>query len=304
MVAGRFVGQSVQRKEDPRLVSGHGRYVDDVRLPGLVHAAFVRSHIARGRIVSVQTEAARQLPGVRAVYLASDLDELTVGPLLATMYLNAPIPSPVALARGDVRYAGQPVAVVLADSRYLAEDGCDLVEVEYDPETPVLDMELAAGADVLVHPERGSNVVSEARRWDDELSLAIHDALHVMTRTYRQPRQSHTPMETHGVIASWDAFDGELRIWCTSQRVHEVRATMGRVTGIAEQRIHVVQRDVGGGFGQKGSMRPEEIAAVLASCRSGLPVKWIEDRQENLVAGGHARADRITVTMGLTKTDR
>ncbi len=299
MVAGRFVGQSVLRREDPRLVSGHGRYVDDVRVPGMVHAAFVRSHVARARIAALDVAAAERLPGVRAVYTARDLEPLIVGPLGATMYLSAPIPSPVALASGDVRYPGQPVALVLADSRYLAEDACELVRLDYDVATPVMDMETAAESEILVHPERGSNVVSQSRRWDDDLELAIRGAPYVVTRTFRQPRQSHTPMEPHGVVASWDRFDGELRIWCTSQRVHEVRATMGRVTGIPEQRIHVVQRDVGGAFGQKGAMRPEEIAVVLAACKAGVAVKWVEDRHENLVAGGHARSDRIAVTMGL-----
>ncbi len=132
-----------------------------------------------------------------------------------------------------------------------------------------------------------------------DLDAVLASAAHVVTATFHQHRQSQVPMEPHGVVVSWDPYGDELRIWCSSQRVHEVRATASRVTGLAEHRIRATQRDVGGGFGQKGSMRTEEIAVVLAAYNLGIPLKWIEDRRENLIAGGHARSDRVTVTMGV-----
>src|SRR5262249_41953706 len=156
------------------------------------------------------------------------------------------------LANGDVRYAGEPVALVVAESRYLAEDACDLIEVDYDVRTPVLDPEAAADDTVnIVHPERGSNVVARAGGDHPELHAVVASAPHVVTETIVQHRQSQVPMEPHGIVADWNVYDQRLRIWSNCQRVHEVRATVGRAIGLPEHMIHVTQRDVGGGFGQK-----------------------------------------------------
>jgi carbon-monoxide dehydrogenase large subunit len=304
-VAGRFVGQSVQRREDPRLVSGHGTYVDDVVLPGMLHAAFVRSDVAAARITRLDTTAARALPGVRAVLTADDLGPLVRGPLTATIYLGAPIAPLTALGGPDVHFAGQAIALVVAEDRYVAEDACDLVEVEYELYPPVVDLEAAAaGTGRLVHPDRGTNVMSQTGQPDPEVERLLARAPHVVTATFRQARQSQVPMEPHGIVVRWDPYDEGLRIWCSSQRVQEVRATASRATGIPEHRIRASQRDVGGGFGQKGSLRTEEIAVILAAVHLGAPVKWVEDRRENLLAGGHARHDRVTVTMGVDDDGR
>src|SRR5436190_3440776 len=159
--ANRFIGASVKRREDPRLLTGHGTYVDDLVLPGMVHAAFVRSPVARARIVSIDTAAAKALPGVRAVYTADDLNHLTHEMWSSVYGKGAPGPPPRALAQGDVRYVGEPVAIVVAESRYVAEDACDLVEVEYDPLPPVIGYEAALAGTELVHPELGTNVASQ-----------------------------------------------------------------------------------------------------------------------------------------------
>jgi carbon-monoxide dehydrogenase large subunit len=242
---------------------------------------------------------------VRAVLTAADLAPMIHGSLSATMFLGSPIAKLRPLADGDVCFAGEAVAMVIADSRYLAEDACELVEVSYQILDPILDPELAAGDTVnLVHPDRPSNVMQRQGAEHPELDEVLAGAAHVVTATFHQYRQSQVPMEPHGVVVSWDPFGNELRIWCSSQRVHEVRATTSRVTGLAEHRIRATQRDVGGGFGQKGSMRTEEIAVVLAAYNLGIPLKWIEDRRENLIAGGHARADRVTVTMGVDDSGR
>jgi aerobic carbon-monoxide dehydrogenase large subunit len=297
--AGRFIGQSVQRREDPRLVSGHGVYLDDVTVPGMAHVAFVRSDVARALITGVDVSAACRAPGVRAVLTAADLAPMVHGPLSATMFLGSPIAKLRPLAAGDVRFAGEAVAMVIADSRYLAEDACELVEVSYQVLDPILDAALAADDTVnLVHPDRPSNVMQRLGTEHPDLDEVLAGAAHVVTATFQQYRQSQVPMEPHGVVVNWDPFGDELRIWCSSQRVHEVRATASRVTGLAEHRIRASQRDVGGGFGQKGSMRTEEVAVVLAAYNLRIPLKWIEDRRENLIAGGHARSDQVTVTMG------
>ena len=298
--AARFVGQSVHRKEDPRLVSGNGTYVDDVVLPNMLHVSFFRSDVARARITRLDVDAARQAKGVHAVFVAADLNPYVKGTLSATMFMDTAVAKLRPLADGDVRFAGEAIAMVVADNRYLAEDACDLIEVDYDVLPPVVDVEQAAADTVnLVHPELGSNVVGSAKVAHPELDSIFASAPHVFTETFRQFRQSQVPMEPHGIIVRWKPFDQEMHVWSSCQRVHEVRATLCRVLGVGEHAIHVTQRDVGGGFGQKGAMRPEQISVAIAAFIMGRTIKWIEDRRENLVSGGHARSDRVTVTMAL-----
>ncbi|HEY7137141.1 MAG TPA: xanthine dehydrogenase family protein molybdopterin-binding subunit [Acidimicrobiia bacterium] len=302
--AGRFVGQSVRRKEDPRLVTGHGRYVDDVVVPGMLHAAFVRSDVARGRITHLDVTEARAVPGVHAVLTAAELDPHVAGPMLPSMFAEGRqgVCAPVRpLADGDVRFVGDPIVLVVAESRYVAEDACELVEVEYGPLAPVVDFELAAEDTTnLVHPELGSNVATTmATPPDPTLDEAFASAAQVVTETFHQQRQTPTPMETRGIVADWNATAGSLQVWMSSQNPHEVRRTCARILGIPENRVRVTQQDVGGGFGQKFFMPRDEMTIVLAAHLLGLPVKWIEDRRENLLASNHARTDRATVTVGV-----
>jgi carbon-monoxide dehydrogenase large subunit len=295
--AARFVGQSVQRKEDPRLVSGHGTYLDDVVLPRMLHVSFLRSDVARARITRLDVSAARQARGVHAVFIASDLAPHVKGTLSATLFLDAPTPPLRPLADGDVRFAGEAIAMVVADDRYLAEDACDLIEVDYEVLPPVIDLEGAADNTDLVHPERGTNVVNRGGVAHPELDDVFASAPHVITETFRQFWQSQVPMEPHGIIVRWSPHDHEMHVWSSCQRVHEVRATLCRVLDLGEHLIHVTQRDVGGGFGQKGAMRTEQISVAIGAYILGRTLKWVEDRRENLVSGGHARSDRVAVTM-------
>jgi len=304
----RFVGQRVERREDLRLVTGHGAYVDDLVLPGVLHAAFVRSPVARGRVTRLDTAAARAVPGVVAVLTAADLDGLVQASWVD--YEGPPGPTPSrpfrVLAGQDVRFAGEPLAVVVAESRYLAEDGVDAVEVDIDADTPVLDMETALDpATPLVHPELGSNQTSVVSAPEDpELDAVFATAPHVVTETYRQHRHACVPMETRGIAASWDPYRQELQVWCSTQGPHGVRTLLARMLGLADNRVRVVMPDVGGGFGQKMFLIPDEIAAVLAARVLGRPVKWIEDRRENLLSGLHAREDRVTVGLALDDDGR
>jgi carbon-monoxide dehydrogenase large subunit len=300
--AGRFVGQSVTRREDPRLVTGHGRYVDDVVLPGMLHAAFVRSDLPRARITGIDVREAAALDGVEAVYTAADLEPLITGSLLPTMFASGNLgrSAPVrALASGDVRFVGDPVAIVVAVSRYLAEDACELITIDYEPLSPIVDYEQAAEHPEHVHHEYDTNVVSTVSVPAAGLEEAFAGATSVVTETFHQHRQTNVPMETRGIVASWDPADGHLQVWMSSQNPHEVRLTCSRILGIPENHVRVTQQDVGGGFGQKFFMPRDEITVVLAARRLGRPVKWVEDRRENLIAANHARLDRLTASIGV-----
>jgi carbon-monoxide dehydrogenase large subunit len=303
LTAGRFVGQSVKRKEDARLVTGHGRYVDDVTVPGLLHCAFLRSDLARARITHLDVAAARALDGVHAVLTAADLKQQLKGDMVPTMLADgdrgagAPLRP---LADGDVRFVGDPIALVVADTRYVAEDAVDLIDVEYEPLPAVVDFEAAADdTDNIVHPELGSNVAATMAVPNPELDSILESAAHVVTETFWQHRATPTPMETRGIVASWDRFGQRLQVWMSSQNPHEVKLVCSRILGIPANQVRVTQEDVGGGFGQKFFMPREEMTIVLAAHLLGRPIKWIEDRRENLIASNHARVDKGTVTMAV-----
>jgi carbon-monoxide dehydrogenase large subunit len=301
IAAHRFIGQSVLRREDPRLLTGQGRYVDDIRVPGTLHAAFLRSNVARGTITHLDVTGARAAEGVVAVLTADDLND-RVGPMLPTMFLDPTFgaSAPVRLlARGDVRFAGEPVAIVVATSRYLAEDACELIELDIDPLPPIIDPESARASTELVHPERPGNVSGLVEVPNPLVDAALESAAHVVSDTFVQQRQSQAPMETRGILAVPGPFAESIEIWMSGQMPHEARLIFSRALGIPEHKIRVSQHDVGGGFGQKGFANREEINIALAAIVMGRPVKWIEDRRENLMAASHARWDRLTVTMAL-----
>jgi carbon-monoxide dehydrogenase large subunit len=298
--AARFVGQRVKRREDPRLLSGHGRYADDISLPGQLHIAFLRSDVPAGRIRGIDVRAALALPGVQAVFTGADLNDIS-GPLWTTT--NGPPafgPPMHPLAGDDVRFVGDPIAMVVATSRYIAEDGCELIEVDLEatPAVSTLEQAMAEGAP-LVHPELGTNVLDAPRPPDPELDAVMAGAAHVVTRTFAMTRTTNVPMEGRGMVASWDRYARELRVWPSTQSPHEIKAFAGRVLGIPENQVRVEMGDVGGGFGQKMYPTREEAAVLLAAKAVGRPVKWIEDRRENLIAANQARHDIATVTMAV-----
>jgi carbon-monoxide dehydrogenase large subunit len=298
---GRFVGQRVPRHEDVRFVTGTGEYVDDVVLQGTLHAAFARSHMARGTLTGVDTTAAAEMPGVVAVLTAAELNHL-----VREWWTDLEGPDgqsrPFRLfAEDDVRFVGEPVAMVVADSRYLAEDAVDLLEIDIDPETSVVDPEHAAddGAPV-VHPELGSNVLLELPAVETPaVESAFASAPHVFTETFRQHRYACVPMETRGILASWDPAGRQLTVWLSTQGQFAAQGVFARVLGISEAQIRVIMPDVGGAFGQKMFPHPEELAVGFATRRLGRPVKWIEDRRENLLCGEHAREDQATMSFAV-----
>lgn len=300
--AGRFVGQSVTRKEDRRLLTGHGLYVDDVALPGMLHAAFVRSDIARGTLAGVDVDEARRAAGVVAVYTWQDFDG-TFGPSWHTM-LGEELQVPPPLAIGDVRHVGEPIALVVAESRYLAEDAAELVVVDIDPGDAVVDFTTAAAdTDHLVHAAWGlpSNAMVQVpfTALSPDLDDAFAAAPHVTECTVTQNRYLCVPMEARGIVASWVAGRDELDLTCSCQGVHETRNFFARYLQIGESQVRVTARDVGGGFGQKMFVFREECAVVLAARKLGVPVKWIEDRRENLVSASHSRNEQGRVRLAI-----
>jgi carbon-monoxide dehydrogenase large subunit len=295
----RFVGQRVPRTEDARFLTGHGKFVDDVVVPGVLHCAFARSDLARGRLVSVDVSAAREMPGVVAVYVAGDLDDM-VGDIRTSDEVNMGEHRQFRLfADGDVRAVGEAVAMVVADSRYRAEDAVDAIVIEIEPEQAVVDYEqaMAEGAP-LVHPGSESNMLHTVpppmpRPDIDEI---IAGAPVVLTETFRQHRYSTVPMETRGVVAEWERHSKYLTVHIATQGAHNARAFFTRVFGLDENQVRVIMPDVGGGFGLKMNPRSEETAAVAAAIRLGRPVKWIQDRRENLGADEQSRGEMATIT--------
>jgi carbon-monoxide dehydrogenase large subunit len=302
--AGRHVGQSVMRREDRRMLTGHARYVANLQVPGALHAAFVRSPEARGQIGSVDTSRARRHPGVVAVLTARDLNPRCAA-MTATLYLDAPNPPLRPLADDDVRFVGHSIALVVAESEAIARDAAELVEVNIEPSPAAVDLDDARSDRVVVHRELGTNVAGAVDTTDDETWAAVtRSAAHVVTRTFEHARAANAPMEGRAILADWDPWAPELSIWISSQNAHEVRATTARMLQLPEHRIRVIAPDVGGGFGQKIFVSPDEACIVLAAHTLARPVRWIEAREENLMAAGHARHDRATATVALDADGR
>jgi aerobic carbon-monoxide dehydrogenase large subunit len=312
--AGRFVGQSVKRKEDARLVTGHGRYVEDVLWPDTWHVAFLRSPVARGRISHLDVSAAQAMEGVRAVYTGADLNKHVRSWWFTMMGPEGPQPPRRLLAEDDVRWAGEAIAMVLAESRYLAEDAVELIDLDIETQPAVLSDHLGVWATTgedteLVHPEWGSNVASRLPTPDmPQSNPALEDILasapHVFEQTFHQHRHLCVPMETRGISVRWDPERSQLEIVSATQSAHEARSLSARLLGISETQVHAWAEDVGGGFGQKMYPTTEELACVVAAYLEGCAVRWIEDRNENLMAGGHARTEDMTVTLAVDADGR
>src|SRR5579875_563434 len=295
----RLVGSRISRKEDPRLLTGRGRYVDDVRVPDMLHVAFARSDIARARVVSIDSAAAAALPGVVAVLTATDLNHLLAGPIAATPTLDMAVPGPYkVLADDEVRYVGDPYAMVVAKSRAVAEDAIDLLKPTLEPLAPVVDYTTALTSTERVHPHLESNRAGGMPvPLDDELRAVLENAPNVVTDTFVQNRYLAVPLEARGIVAWWDPARQFFDLWVSTQSPHDVRAVAARITGVPEHQIRVQMGDVGGGFGQKAYLARDEQIVILASYYLGRPLKWIEDRRENLMADASARAAPATVSM-------
>ena len=292
--ATRYIGRRVPRKEDGRLLTGRGTFVDDVAAPGMLHVAFHRSPIARGRITSIDISAAKELPGVFAVLTFDDIRERGVG-LLTFFFTPSEVPCPL-LADGEVRYVGDPVAMVIAQDRYLAEDAAALITVEYDEEDPVVTL-ADARAGKPVHPTTDNNVAQVIGIEDDEdLEQALAKAPHLVSRTIVHQRIAQSPMETRGVVAQMQG-DEELLVHITCQSPHLVARWLQLALGLPNISVRVIAKDVGGSFGLKNHPWREETATIVAAMMLGRPLKWIEDRLENLTACNQCREQEMTTRM-------
>jgi len=288
----RYFGARITRNEDPALLTGRGLFVDDVRLPAMAHAAVLRSPHAHARIRRIDARRAQAAPGVLAVFVHADL-----GPLGEPLPKLIPHPSltyhktQYALAPDKVRYVGEPVAFVVAESRYAAEDACDQVEVDYEP-LPVAAMLEAAAAPGAprVHDDMDSNVCAHYIQRVGNVEEAFARAPHRFRERFVIDRGASCPMETRGVVAAWDSRSRRLDVWDSTQAPIPIRNGLAEMFGLAEEDVRVIAPDVGGGFGPKVMMfYPEEVLVPLAAMRLGRPVKWIEDRREHLVATNQER---------------
>jgi carbon-monoxide dehydrogenase large subunit len=304
-IAERYTGASVKRSEDPRILTGTGNYIDDVRIPGMLHAAFVRSPFAHARITGIDVSEARQAPGVVLVLTGQELEQMIVpGPGLAGMMSpDLPNPSYTTLATDKVRVVGDPVVLVVAESRYLAEDACELVDVEYeelpavmtaeaaqDPSSPAIFEDLEGG-NVLVH--------SPAATFGD-VDAAFARADRVVRAELRQHRHQNVPMECRGIVCSFDPETEELTVHVATQGVHIARMLLSMALGLPQEKVRVLAGDIGGSFGLKIGAYREDVACAAASRQLGRPVRWIEDRPEHLTFSGQAREESFEAEAAVT----
>ncbi|MBB5685924.1 xanthine dehydrogenase family protein molybdopterin-binding subunit [Sphingobium boeckii] len=291
--AARFIGQRVPRKEDHRLLTGRGTFVDDVVVAGMLHVAFLRSPIARGRILSFDTAAARAMPGVHAILTAADLSALKIDML---SFFLAPAEIAITpLADGRVAYVGEPVVMVIAVDRYVAEDATSLIEIDYDEEDPVVTID-DARTGAPVHPGMDSNVA--AAMGEDEinepLEALLRDAPHLISGTITHQRIAQSPMETRGVIVSPQGSE-EIIVYITCASPHLIARNLSMAFNLPNTNFRVIAKDVGGSFGLKNQPWKEEMAVIAAGILLGRPLKWIEDRWENLTGANQAREQEMTL---------
>ena len=297
----RYVGQRVPRKEDERLLRGRGTYVDDIELPGMLHVAFVRSPIARGRIRSIDAGAARELPGVYAILTADDLTGFNFRML--SFYLSAPAIAITPLATQRVAYVGDPLALVVASDRYVAEDAAGMVSVDYDEEDPVVTLEDARNGP-LVHPDTDSNAaLAMGEEHDEEIERKLAAAPHLISATLKHQRIAQSPIETRGVVV--DQHGGaELTVYIACQSPQMAARYISQALGMPNTSVRVISKDVGGSFGLKVQPWREEIAVIAAGIVLGRPLKWIEDRLENLTAANQAREQEMTLRVAFDADGR
>src|SRR6202048_1855878 len=307
----RTFGEPIKRNEDRRLLTAQALFIDDVEWPGMLHAAFLRSQVAHGRVLKIDVSRALQRPGVVAAYVADDLgDYWKPGPLL--------VPPPpisgivfnertqVPLARDKVRHVGEPLVIVIAENRYIAEDALDDIDVELEPLPAVVDLErgLSAGS-ALVHEDVGSNVSAWVRQTKGNYAAAAAKADRIIKRRFWYEHGISSPIETRGVVAQWDARANQMTIWDTTQAPVFVRNGLAGILGLNERKVLVIAPNIGGGFGPKIMMfYPEEVLLPWISMKLNRPIKWIEDRLEHFFATTHERGQIHDAEMALASDGR
>jgi carbon-monoxide dehydrogenase large subunit len=307
----RTFGEPVKRNEDRRLLTGQALFVDDVELPGLLHAAFLRSQVAHARILKIDVSRALQRTGVIAAYVADDLgDYWKPGPVLVP-------PPPIAgtifhartqvpLAKEKVRHVGEPLVIVIAESRYIAEDALDDIDVELETLPAVVDLERALSpGSALVHDDLSSNVSAHVQQSKGNYAATAAKADRTIKRRFRYEHGMSSPIETRGVVAQWDGRANQMTIWDTTQAPVFVRNGLAAMLGLNERQVRVIAPFVGGGFGPKIMMfYPEEVLLPWISIQLNRPIKWIEDRLEHFFATTQERGQIHDAEIALTKDGR
>jgi carbon-monoxide dehydrogenase large subunit len=286
-----FVGRSVARLEDPPLLRGQGKFAADISFPGQLHMRVVRSPVAHGKLNAIDAAEARALPGVFAVWTAEDVAELpTIGVRLTKIEGLEPYQQPV-LARGKVRYVGEPIAVVFADDAYIAEDAADMVTAEIEEFLPLLD---ARADPEEFSPGRQSEVVILRKGYGD-VDAAFRGAHAIIALDLSTGRHSGVPMETRGAVARYEASRDVLEMYGAAKVPHWNRDALARMLDRSPSSVHLLEGHVGGGFGVRGELYPEDVLACFAALKLKRPVKWIEDRREHLIACNHSRQQQHSV---------
>src|SRR5215469_831711 len=311
----RFVGRSMPRREDRRLLTGQGQFLADLSLPRMLHAIFVRSQVAHARIQSVDVARAAAMPGVVKVVTGADL--LRIAPPVPGAQLSLPskwrtqvqhtihLPQQPLLAVDKVRHVGEAIAVIIAESRHEAQDAAELVTADLEPLPPVVDAEIALKPETtLIHEEYQTNLIGEFVVEKGDATAALMNAPHKLHRRFYTHRYAGVPMECRGVISAYDPRTDSVTIWSSTQVVHWVRREAAAILRLPESRVRCVALDVGGGFGTKGHVYPEDLLLPLLARLAGRPVRWIEDRQEHFLCSCHSRDQLHDVEVGFDDAGR
>jgi carbon-monoxide dehydrogenase large subunit len=292
------------RVERDRMVRGHGQFLDDIKLPGMCHAAFVRSSHAHATIKRIVASEALRIPDAIAVITPDDLlphvNAVRPGEPSVNNYARGYDRYP--LPKDKVTFSGEAVAMVVAESRYIAEDMADAVQVDYEPLPAVLDVDQSLAADTpRLHADLSDNILFYRRFGEGDVDQALQEADIVFEQTFEFPRQTAIPMEARGVIAAFEAAWNRFTIWSSTQSPHQARTIFARVLGVPEGDVRVIVPDIGGSFGIKGSGYPEAVVLAFAARRLQRPMKWVEDRREHLLACAHAHEQRVQVTVAVNR---
>src|SRR6202051_2850326 len=294
-----MIGARRQRREDPKLITGHGNFIDDVNLVNMAHMSIVRSPHAHARIRSIDISGARAAKGVVAVLTAADFKGVILGPLPVTNAFvpdKKQVPEQFPIAAKETVSGGERVAVVFAEDRSLADDAAQLVVVDYEPLPAVMDLEKAmAPGSPLVKTDPPDNIGWDAAFPSGDIDAAFAEADVVLKQRIGQQRVFPTPMETRGCVADYIPYDNRCTLWTSTQVPNFIRLFVGGALGVPESQFRVVSHDVGGGFGSKARPYPEEYLGTAASKITERPGKWIEDRTESLQAGTHGRGQIFDV---------
>nr|WP_200859150.1 2,6-dihydroxypyridine 3-hydroxylase subunit NdhC [Arthrobacter nitrophenolicus] len=289
------IGKRVPRTEDARLLTGRGKYLNDVNVDGQLHACFVRSPAAHAQINGIDTSAASEMPGVHLVWTAADIEEYCAGIEAQYTAEGCEAMTMPLLAKDVVRYVGEPVVLIVAESRAVAEDACDLVGLDLEQLEVVLDPRQSIQGGPVANGERPDNVGIRGRATFGDVDEAFSNAAHVVSALYHPGRVAAAPMETRGCLADYEWTEDRLKLWVSTQMPHYVKMCLSLFLGFDESRSEIISPDTGGGFGQKAHVFPEEMLMPLASKHLKAPVKWVEDRRENLLAGSHAHEQFVTI---------